>query len=343
VVEDLALRCTGLSKRFGDAVALDGFDLEVERGVIMAVLGPSGCGKTTALRMIAGFETPDDGEIEIDGRIVAGKGVNLPPEKRRAGMVFQDYALFPHLNVRRNIAYGLAKGRGKERLRELVELVGLQGLEERLPHELSGGQQQRVALARTLASEPSVLLLDEPFSNLDVKLRAQVRQDVRRVIQAAGTTAVFVTHDQDEAFVLADTVAVMNRGRVEQVGTPEQLYYEPATRFVAAFVGLANFLPAVRVDGRIECEVGSFNATDEPDGDLELLLRPDDIAVGEGAVEATIESREFLGHDLLYVLRLASGQHLQTIQSADLSLQAGSRVRLAVKRERPVVFPRPSA
>jgi iron(III) transport system ATP-binding protein len=306
---------------------------------VVALLGPSGCGKTTALRIIAGLEAPDRGTVEVGGRVVAGPGFNVPPEKRHVGIVFQDYALFPHMNVRKNIAYGLAtSSKRAERLAELVSLVGLEGLEGRMPHELSGGQQQRVALARTLASDPEVLLLDEPFSNLDVKLRIEVREEVKRLIKLTGTTAVFVTHDQDEAFVLGDTIVVMNKGRVEQIGTAEDLYYRPASRFVAGFVGLASFLPASVSNGLAYCELGQFPATEELDGDVELLVRPDDVSIGRGEAEATVERREFLGHDLLYVLRLTSGREMRTVQGPEVPLMEGDRIRVSLRRERPVFF-----
>jgi iron(III) transport system ATP-binding protein len=335
---DVALRCEGLSKRFGPVVALDSFNLAVAPGEVVALLGPSGCGKTTALRVIAGFEAPDIGTVEIGGRQVAGRGANLPPEKRRVGMVFQDYALFPHLNVWQNVAYGTSRSERKQRVAEVLRLVGLEGLEKRMPHELSGGQQQRVALARTLAPRPDVVLFDEPFSNLDVRLRQRVREEVREVLRATGATAVFVTHDQEEAFVLADRVVVMNQGRAEQIGTPPDLYSRPASRFVAEFVGLANFIPGSGRCGFVQTELGRVRAASE--GDLDVLIRPDDLIVGEGDVQAVVTDREFLGHDLLYTLSLPSGRVLRTIQHPQVDLDPGDRVTLSLRRYDLVAFPR---
>jgi iron(III) transport system ATP-binding protein len=337
------LRCRGLTKAFGEVHALDGFDLDVPAGRVVALLGPSACGKTTALRVIAGFEAPDSGSVEVEGRLVAGPGVFLPPEKRRTGMVFQDYALFPHLDVRGNVAYGLPRRGRDERLGEVLELVHLLGVERRYPHELSGGQQQRVALARTLAPRPALLLLDEPFSNLDVHLRRQVRADIREVLAHAGTTTLFVTHDQEEAFYLAETVAVMRAGRVEQVGAPEELYSRPVSRFVAEFVGIANFLPARRDGDALQTELGVFPANGLAPGDaFDVLLRPDDIVIGEGRAVAAVEEREFQGHDLMYTLRLPSGLALRTIQPPGIDLRAGQKVAIASRIEEPPAFPRPS-
>ena len=217
------LDCVNLAKRFNGVVALDGFSVQVPRGRILALLGPSGCGKTTALRLMAGFCNPDAGSIRVASETVYGQGVSTPPEKRRIGMVFQEGALFPHLTVERNIAYGLPRGEDRSRrIAELVQLTGLEGLTQRMPYELSGGQQQRVALARALAPRPELLLLDEPFSNLDPGLREQVRRDVVAILRSSDITAVFVTHDQEEAMYVGDTIAVMNRGRIEQQGDPRR-------------------------------------------------------------------------------------------------------------------------
>ena len=224
-----AVRLSGVGKRFGSVLALDGFELEVRAGRILCLLGPSGCGKTTALRLICGFEQPDAGTIEISGRRVASPTESVPPERRRVGMVFQDFALFPHLSVRDNVGYGIRRDPDRQvRVAELLEMVGLSGEAELLPHQLSGGMQQRVALARALAPRPDVILLDEPFSNLDQALRTQLRGEVREILRQAQATAVFVTHDQDEALTIADDVCVMSRGRVEQCASPEIIYAEPA-------------------------------------------------------------------------------------------------------------------
>ena len=239
----MALKCANLTKRFVDVLAVNGLNLSIPQGQILALLGPSGCGKTTVLRMIAGFTHPDAGSIEINGNQVFETGRNMPPEKRQVGMVFQEGALFPHLTVEQNIAYGLPKNSERqERIQEVVSLTGLDDLTRRMPHELSGGQQQRVALARALAPRPELLLLDEPFSNLDPGLRDQVRRDVMSILRSSGITAVFVTHDQEEAMYVGDSIVVMNRGMVEQQGAPEDIFHRPNSRFVAEFVGMVDFL-----------------------------------------------------------------------------------------------------
>ncbi|HEU0013103.1 MAG TPA: ABC transporter ATP-binding protein, partial [Longimicrobium sp.] len=239
------LRLENLTRRFGDTLAVDGLSLEVAAGEFLTLLGPSGCGKTTTLRMIAGFEQPTSGRVVVDGRDVTA----LPPQKRDVGMVFQNYALFPHLDVAENVAFGL-RSRGESRaaaapgVERALEMVELTGFGARRVQQLSGGQQQRVALARALAPEPPLLLLDEPLSNLDAALRERTRDELRALLKQLGMTAVFVTHDQEEAFALSDRVAVLDRGRLQQVGSPEELYAAPANAFVASFLGRANFLPA---------------------------------------------------------------------------------------------------
>jgi iron(III) transport system ATP-binding protein len=310
----IAVHCTDLTKSFKGVRAVEGLDLDLHDGEILALLGPSGCGKTTALRLIAGFEAPDAGRVEIGGRLAAGPGLCLPPEKRRVGMVFQSYALFPHLSVARNVAYGLSQAEIKaRRVREALALVGLNGVEERMPHQLSGGQQQRVALARALAPRPEVLLLDEPFSNLDAGRRLQVRQEVREILKASGTSVLFVTHDQEEALFMGDRVGVLDAGRLEQIGTPQEVFGAPATRFVAEFLGIPDFLPAQVVREGLKTELGLAQPHVELDlpagAGVDVLVRPDDVTLRpDPQGEARIARSVFRGMDYLYHVALPSGR-----------------------------------
>jgi len=329
--QETVLRVRGVSKRFGATVALDGFDLSARRGSLLALLGPSGCGKTTALRVIAGFERPDAGEVEVGGRPVAGEGSWVPPERRRVGMVFQDWALFPHLDVWQNIAFGLSRG-SDERVRELLALTHLEGLERRMPHELSGGQQQRVALARALAPAPDVILLDEPFSNLDATLRASVRAEVRRVLHEAGVTSVFVTHDREEALAIADEVAVMAEGRVLQSGPPNEIYASPAGPLVAGLLGDANLLTADVRGERAITPLGPVEATGMADGPVGVVVRPEGIVLQvDPAGDALVEDVEFYGHDQLFGVRLRDGTLLKVrCFGARGDVGVGARVRLGL-------------
>ena len=315
--------------------AVDALSFDVERGHILALLGPSGCGKTTTLRLIAGFESPDAGTIVIDGRTMAdgSAGTMVPPEERGVGVVFQDYALFPHLTIHDNVGFGLrrlSRATRRDRVREILDLVGLAGLETRYPHELSGGQQQRVAVARALAPSPAVLLLDEPFSSLDADLRSQMRDDVEKILRSTGTTAVFVTHDQEEAFTIADAVGVLDGGRLEQLGPPEAIYHHPATPFVAGFVGAADFIPGLVTAEGIVTEIGVFaNAAARQVGErVKVMIRPDDVTfVPDPAGEATIVRRYFRGSETLYCLGLPSGHHVHSSQPSAAAFATGSRVR----------------
>ena len=290
-------------------MALDDFNLDVWEGTIVALLGPSGCGKTTALRTIAGFERPDEGTVEINDALVVGSGIDVPPERRRVGMVFQDYALFPHLTVADNIAFGVNDG-DQHRLDTVTELVGLEGLQDRLPHALSGGQQQRVALARALATRPDVLLMDEPFSNLDATLRERVRSEVRTILREKKITGVFVTHDQEEALSMADVVAVMRTGTILQAAPPQELYLHPASRAVASFLGDANFLSGDARNGSVATPIGTF-ATNLS-GPVDVMIRPESITLepDAGAVHRIID-REFFGHDQLLTVLLGDGSQLR--------------------------------
>ncbi len=334
VTEQWMLECTNLAKRFGAAPALDGFNLRVSPGQIVALLGPSGCGKTTALRLIAGFAQPDSGTIAITGEPMHDHRHSTPPERRRVGMVFQEGALFPHLTVAQNIAYGLSKEDArKERVDEVVKLTGLEGLTQRMPYELSGGQQQRVALARALAPHPQLLLLDEPFSNLDPGLREQVRRDVMSILRRSGITAIFVTHDQEEAMYVGDTIAVMNRGRVEQQGSPEEIFHRPRSKFVAEFIGMVDFVPAHWKDGHIFTDLGKTRWPDlPPAGALEAMIRPDCLecypcADGNGV----ILEREFRGAFYLYRVALNSGAIVRCLLPHTDEYDSGARVEVRVR------------
>src|SRR5687767_4295042 len=309
---------TGVRKTFGPVVALDRFELEVKRGRTLCLLGPSGCGKTTALRLIAGFEQPDQGTVEINGRRVAAPGDSVPPERRRVGMVFQDFALFPHLSVRDNVGYGIRRDPDRDvRVRELLEMVGLAADADRLPHELSGGMQQRVAVARALAPRPEVILLDEPFSNLDQALRTQLRVEVREIMRNAQATAVFVTHDQEEALSIADDVCVMSRGRVEQCASPEIVYAEPSNPFVAGFVGVANLVHAECAEGIAQTRFGPVRligkVDSQPHGRALVVLRPEHFEVREapdgpaGSDTWRIIDRRFSGAELLFEVQGGDG------------------------------------
>ena len=329
-----ALIAQSVSKTFGQTVAVREVSFQVERGEIVALLGPSGCGKSTTLRLLAGFEHPDSGVVRINGEIAVDASTWRPPERRRIGMVPQDFALFPHLSVGENIAFGLPDGHhawwtrrlrrlrhvdAPARVREMLELVGLDGFAERFPHELSGGEAQRVALARALAPAPAAVLLDEPFSNLDQNLRASLRLAMRSILKAADTAAVFVTHDREEALSLADRVAVMRDGRIEQIGAPDDIYYRPQTRFIGTFVGDANILPGTRSLGGADTELGYVVVVNAPrveDGDaFDILLRPEQIALKpatpDDPTSAKVISSEYYGHDQVVRVRLRSGAEVE--------------------------------
>lgn len=328
-VRPAAIEVTDLHKRFSRDPVLRGIDLRVAEGAVVALLGPSGCGKTTLLRTIAGLERADAGTIAIGGHVVVGAGVDVPPERRRVGMVFQDWALFPHLDVAANVGYGLTrKERTPGRIEAALELVGLGGMADRDPGTLSGGQQQRVALARAIAPEPSVLLLDEPFSNLDTTLRVQVRTELHHLLVELGITAVFVTHDQDEAFVLGDEVAVMFDGLVVQQAPPADLYAHPATPRVARFVGDANLLAGEVRDGQAVTAAGVVALAEARRGRVSVLLRPEDLRLAAGG-DATVELTEYFGHDTVYLIRTVSGVLLRVRAGAAPTHRRGDRVRIS--------------
>ncbi len=329
--------------------ALSHINFQLQQGEILGLLGPSGCGKTTLLRLIAGFETPTEGHIALNSEIVSTPERNIPPEQRNTGMVFQDYALFPHFTIADNIAFGLrhrnqklSKQAIKQRIQETLTLVGLAGLEHRYPHELSGGQQQRIALARALAPRPALILLDEPLSNLDVQVRHHLRQEIRQIIKASGISAIFVTHDQEEALAISDRIAVMRAGRMEQLGTPEEIYTHPSSRFVAEFVTQANFLPAKISGDTWETEIGKFRVTAITPTDIaegELMVREEELElIPQAEAPVVVRERQFLGREYRYCLQTDSGKYLHARTGIQTMVPVGSRVEVKVQTNEPHFF-----
>jgi len=344
---DPAVTVAGLTHAYGAKRVVRGLGFTLANGAIGCLLGPSGCGKTTVLRCIAGFEPVQDGEIALAGRVVSRPGTQVAPEKRSVGMMFQDYALFPHLTVARNVAFGLARqapDASRARVAAMLDLVGLAGQADAYPHELSGGQQQRVALARALAPAPSLLLLDEPFSNLDVELREKLSLEVRAILKATGTTALLVTHDQHEAFAFADEIGLMRDGRLEQWDTAYNLYHRPRTRFVADFIGQGVFLRGVARPGdRVETELGVLTASTSelPDGAaLDVLLRPDDIVHDDDSpLRARVTAKSFRGAEFLYTVTLASGTQVMSLVPSHHNHAMGERIGIRLAIDHVVAFP----
>ena len=350
------LEVVDLAHRYGDKAVLDAVSFALVEGEIGCLLGPSGCGKTTVLRLIAGFETPSSGEIRLSGRTVSRSGEALPPEQRAIGMVFQDYALFPHLTIAQNIAFGLGhldREARQRRVRDMIETVGLAGRDHAYPHELSGGQQQRVALARALAPRPRLLLLDEPFSNLDVDLREKLALEVREILKREGITALMVTHDQHEAFAMADVVGVMHQGLIQQWDTPYQLYHQPANRFVADFVGQGVLLRGeVLNDHQVEIELGVLNGaipTECVDQGgcvqcgrgchVEVLIRPDDIIHDDDSpVVAEVERKAFRGAEFLYTLKLPRGGRVLALVPSHHNHAIGEKIGIRLGVDHVVAF-----
>ncbi|NEN87500.1 MAG: ABC transporter ATP-binding protein [Okeania sp. SIO3H1] len=359
MAQSVILQMESVSKQFSGTAtpAVQNVNLTLTYGDILGLLGPSGCGKTTLLRMIAGFEQPQSGIITINEQVVAGLHDWVPPEKRDVGMVFQDYALFPHLTVAKNIAFGLHNSGKKSskqinhQVAEVLELVGLSGLESRYPHELSGGQQQRIALARALAPNPALVLLDEPLSNLDVQVRIRLRQELRDILKNAGASGIFVTHDQEEAMAICDRVAVMRAGCVEQFGTPEDIYTQPASQFVAEFVTQANFLPARRQGQLWETELGDFELTDnhlfcgkigslDEFDQVELMIRQENLMLKpDDGGSIVIRDRQFLGREFRYSLRTESGQELIARTTPQVALPIGIKIKVSIAEDCLRVFP----
>ncbi len=330
----VSVRLVGVTKRFGPVVAVDRVDLEVPEGKLVTLLGPSGCGKTTTLRIVAGLERPTSGRVWIADEDVT----DLPAARRGVTMVFQSYALFPHLTVFENVAYGLRVQRLRsqeirQRVLEALELVGLPQVADRYPAQLSGGQQQRVALARALVMQPRVLLFDEPLSNLDAKLRRRVRAEIRTLQQRLGITSMYVTHDQSEALALSDVVVVMNEGRVEQVGTPEEVYRKPATRFVADFIGEANLLAAAYRDGGVEVAGYRFPFTQDGvrEGPVTLMVRPEAVLLvpDGGGLPGSVRAAFFLGTSVEYLVETPAGELVASRPYREgRGLQPGQEVRV---------------
>lgn len=333
VSRQAALRCRGLTKQFGNRPIVRGVSFAVAPGDILVLVGPSGCGKTTTLRLIAGFERLDGGSIEIEDQLVADDARHTPPERRRVGMVFQDYAVFPHMSVGRNVGFALGKGQAAEaRVAELLAFVGLSGQGRKMPHELSGGEQQRVSLARALSTEPAVLLLDEPFSNLDAALRAEMRAEVRSLLKHSGTTAVFVTHDQEEALLLGDQVGVMRDGMLEQIDTPEDIFHRPQTRFVAEFLGQTEFLSGDVTDAAIDTPLGRLpRPAGLPAGAVvEIAVRPDDVTFRpDKNGNAVVLARRFTGMAYVYRVGLPGGDSIHSLQPHEVRVDEGAAVNAA--------------
>lgn len=339
----------GIQCRYRGQIVVDDLSLHVNKGSLVCLLGPSGCGKTTALRAIAGFEPLHQGEIRIAGRTVSRPGYSEPPEKRRLGMVFQDYALFPHMSVYDNVRFGLRnqdRAQQKQTVQRMLDLVGMDEFAKRYPHELSGGQQQRVALARALACQPEAILLDEPFSNLDVELRERLSTEVRDVLKSEGITGILVTHHQDEAFALGEQVGVMREGKILQWDTPFNLYHEPVNHFVADFIGQGVFLRGtMQSHETIDSECGLIKgdrAYHWPAGTpVEVLLRPDDVVPeADSPLRGTITHKAFKGAEILYTLRLPTGTVVLSLFSSHLNHDIGDEVGIRLDMQHLVAFKR---
>ncbi|MGK7888600.1 MAG: ABC transporter ATP-binding protein [Leptolyngbyaceae cyanobacterium] len=365
------LAISGIQRTFAGAAmpAVNQVAFSLQQGELLGLLGPSGCGKTTLLRLVAGFDRPQSGNITLGGIEVTGPNTWVPPERRGIGMVFQDYALFPHLTVAKNVAFGLNHRRKgilggaslpptakRQRVSEVLDLVGLAGMANRYPHQLSGGQQQRVALARALAPKPPMVLLDEPLSNLDATVRLQLRQELRNILKSVGATGIFVTHDQEEALSVCDRVAVMANGCLEQIGTPQELYCQPASRFIAEFIVQANFLPAQSVGNCWSTELGqiamavaqSSPLASEQHGQtpamvsdtIDLMIRQENVSItADTTSEVIVRDRQFLGRENRYCLQLPSGRTVHARVPVDCCYEVGTPVKVAIAPHAIQLFP----
>lgn len=350
----ILLKLDNISHTYGQQVTVDELSFELEKGEIGCLLGPSGCGKTTVLRSIAGFEPIMSGEIWLNGVSVSRAGFVLPPEQRRIGMVFQEYALFPHLNVTANVGFGLhhsTRAERAHRVAELLQVTGLTEVADRYPHELSGGQQQRVALARALAPYPELILLDEPFSNLDVGLREHLSQEIRDLLKKLNITAILVTHDQSEAFAVADKIGVMHAGKMMQWSSAHDLYHRPANRFIADFIGQGVLIPGTfMLSGEVETELGVLtgsiyrpdpSSSEVPDKQVDVLIRPDDIIHDDHSpLQAAVVHKAFRGAQFLYTLRLASGQIVLSLVPSHHDHAIGEKIGIRPETDHIVVFDR---
>lgn len=343
------LELNHVHQSYGARTVLNDISFQVSDGTIACLLGASGCGKTTVLRCVAGFEQIAEGQIVINNAIVSRPGFSVPPEERRIGMVFQDYALFPHLTVARNVAFGLhgaTDAARAARVDELLEIVGLGGLGDRYPHELSGGQQQRVALARALAPRPALMLLDEPFSNLDVEMRERLSIEVREILKNQNTTTILVTHDQNEAFTFADEIGVMMNGSIAQWATPYALYHEPATREIAEFIGRGVFVPGLMLEGnRVRLELGELQGDTPiaaaPGAAVDVLLRPDDIQHDDASeMRAQVVSKAFRGAQFIYTLQLHSGERVMSFVPSHHNHAIGEKIGIRLEVDHLVAFAR---
>ena len=335
------IRCIGIGKTYSKITeAVKNVTLTVNHGEILVLLGPSGCGKTTLLRLIAGFEEPTNGTLSVGGQLVSMPGKFIKPENRKVGMVFQDYALFPHLNVEKNIEFGLDKSnKSTERVEKIISLVGLENLLSRMPNELSGGEQQRTALARALVPNPTVMLFDEPLSNLDAALRIKIREEIKEIVKQAEATTIFVTHDKEEAMFLGDRIAIMNNGKIEQIDTPEYIYNQPLTKFVAEFMDPASFIDINISDPHtLSTEIGEIKIkeaiiTDKKN--LQILIRGNNINLTQEKGSAIVDSIEFKGSHYSYIIKLPSGKFIEYI-SQDNILCVSDNVTINLKRNIPI-------
>lgn len=345
------LNVTELQCKYGDQTVVDRLSFRIDHGDICCLLGPSGCGKTTALRALAGFQAITAGEISLDGKIVSHPRLTIPPEQRDIGMVFQDYALFPHLSVIDNVQFGLKQkqlSQQKQITDALLELVNLKDYRDRYPHEISGGQQQRVALIRAMATGPKLLLLDEPFSNLDAELKKRLSLEVRDILKQHQISAILVTHDQEEAFAFGDKIGVLDQGKLQQWDTPFNLYHQPVNRFVANFVGKGSMLSGLSIDRHnIATELGTLKS-DSPgdwpkDTPIEVLLRPEDIVLGDGdgdgvAIDAVVDSKVFSGSATLYRFKLPSGNCVESLLPSHHNYPLGANLQIKAQVKHLIAF-----